>query len=60
MTRIPVSAMVGLFLTGLFLFTAVFADFIARTGADELMVTGSIWDHEKRKRSFEIAAESLG
>ena len=36
------------------------ADFIARTGADELMVTGSIWDHEKRKRSFEIAAESIG
>lgn len=36
------------------------ADFIARTGADELMVTGSIWDHEKRKRSFEIAAQSIG
>ncbi len=36
------------------------ADFIARTGADELMVTGSIWDHQKRKRSFEIAAESIG
>ena len=36
------------------------ADFIARTGADELMVTGSIWDHQKRKRSFEIAAASIG
>jgi luciferase family oxidoreductase group 1 len=35
------------------------ADFIARTGADELMVTGSIWDHAKRKRSFEIAAGSI-
>jgi luciferase family oxidoreductase group 1 len=35
------------------------ADFIARTGADELMVTGSIWDHQKRKRSFEIAAASI-
>lgn len=30
------------------------ADFLASTGADEIMVTGSIWDHEKRKRSFEI------
>jgi alkanesulfonate monooxygenase SsuD/methylene tetrahydromethanopterin reductase-like flavin-dependent oxidoreductase (luciferase family) len=36
------------------------AAFAARTGADELMVTGSIWDHAKRKRSFEIAAASIG
>ncbi len=36
------------------------ADFAARTGADELMITGSIWDHRKRKRSFEIAAEAIG
>jgi luciferase family oxidoreductase group 1 len=36
------------------------ADFIAQTGADELMVTGSIWDHQKRLRSFEIAAQSIG
>lgn len=36
------------------------ADFIAQTGAEELMVTGSIWDHQKRLRSFEIAAESIG
>lgn len=35
------------------------ADFAARTGADELMITGSIWDHRKRKRSFEIAAEAI-
>ena len=36
---------------------------IERTGADELMVTANIFDHEKRKRSFEIVAEvhrSLG
>jgi luciferase family oxidoreductase group 1 len=32
-------------------------DFVARTGADELMVTANIFDHEKRKRSFEIVAE---
>jgi luciferase family oxidoreductase group 1 len=31
-------------------------DFIRRTGADELMVTANIFDHGKRKRSFEIVA----
>src|SRR5580704_12328677 len=31
--------------------------FVARTGADELMVTANIFDHEKRKRSFEIVAQ---
>jgi luciferase family oxidoreductase group 1 len=35
-------------------------DFIARTRADELMVTANIFDHEKRKRSFEIVAEVHG
>jgi luciferase family oxidoreductase group 1 len=30
--------------------------FIARTGADELMVTSQIYDHAARVRSFEIAA----
>jgi luciferase family oxidoreductase group 1 len=33
------------------------ADFAARTGADELMVTSSIHDHEARKRSYAITAE---
>ena len=33
------------------------AAFIKRTGADELMVTGSIFDHRARLRSFEIIAE---
>ena len=28
-----------------------------RTGADELMVTANIFDHDKRKRSFEIVAD---
>ena len=32
------------------------AAFVARTGADELMVTANIFDHGKRKRSFEIVA----
>jgi luciferase family oxidoreductase group 1 len=31
--------------------------FVASTGADELMVTAQIFDHEARKRSFEILAE---
>jgi len=31
--------------------------FVARTGADELMVTANIFDHAKRKRSFEIVAQ---
>jgi luciferase family oxidoreductase group 1 len=35
-------------------------DFIARAGADELMVTANIFDHEKRKRSFAIVAEAHG
>jgi len=36
------------------------AEFIERTGADELMVTGSVWDHQKRLRSYEIAAAVIG
>jgi luciferase family oxidoreductase group 1 len=32
--------------------------FIARTGADELMVTASIFDHAARVRSFEITANA--
>ncbi len=34
--------------------------FVARTGADELMVTANIFDHQKRKRSFAIVAEMAG
>jgi luciferase family oxidoreductase group 1 len=36
------------------------ADFVRRTGADELMVTANIFDHDKRKRSFAIVAEVAG
>jgi luciferase family oxidoreductase group 1 len=31
--------------------------FIARTGADELMVTAQVFDHAARKRSYQILAE---
>ena len=36
------------------------ADFAARTGADELMVTAQIHDHAARRRSFEILATVHG
>jgi luciferase family oxidoreductase group 1 len=36
------------------------ADFIARTGANELMVTANIHDHEKRKASFALVAAAHG
>lgn len=35
-------------------------DFIGRTGADELMVTAQIFDHQARRRSFAILAEAHG
>jgi luciferase family oxidoreductase group 1 len=34
--------------------------FVARTGADELMITSQIFDHQARLRSFEILAEAIG
>ena len=34
--------------------------FVARTGADELMATAQIHDHDARLRSFELAIEALG
>jgi len=33
--------------------------FLDRTAVDEVIVTGQIYDHESRKRSFEIASEAL-
>jgi hypothetical protein len=32
--------------------------FIERTGADELMITCQMFDHEARLRSYEIAADA--
>ena len=34
--------------------------FAARTGADELMVTAQIFDHDARLRSYQITAEAIG
>jgi luciferase family oxidoreductase group 1 len=33
-------------------------EFVARTGADELMIASSIFDHEARLHSYEIAAQA--
>ncbi|MFD1197208.1 LLM class flavin-dependent oxidoreductase [Brucella gallinifaecis] len=34
-------------------------EFAQRTGADELMITGMIYDHQKRLRSYEIVSNSM-
>jgi luciferase family oxidoreductase group 1 len=34
-------------------------DFVARTGADELMITSHIYDHSARVRSIELSAEAV-
>ena len=34
-------------------------DFIARTGADELMITSQMFDHAARKRSYELTAGAI-
>ena len=36
---------------------AAITEFIARTGADELMIASSIFDHQARLRSYEILAQ---
>ena len=33
--------------------------FVSRTGADELMVNGAVFDHEARVRSYELLAERV-
>ncbi|PWL17878.1 alkane 1-monooxygenase [Falsochrobactrum shanghaiense] len=35
------------------------SEFAERTGADELMITGMIHDHQKRLRSYEIVSNSI-
>jgi alkanesulfonate monooxygenase SsuD/methylene tetrahydromethanopterin reductase-like flavin-dependent oxidoreductase (luciferase family) len=34
-------------------------DFLERTGADELIVTAQIHDHQARRRSYELLAEAV-
>jgi alkanesulfonate monooxygenase SsuD/methylene tetrahydromethanopterin reductase-like flavin-dependent oxidoreductase (luciferase family) len=33
--------------------------FAGRTGADELMITSQIFDHQARLRSYEIVAQAM-
>jgi alkanesulfonate monooxygenase SsuD/methylene tetrahydromethanopterin reductase-like flavin-dependent oxidoreductase (luciferase family) len=35
------------------------SDFVARTGADELMIASQVFDHAARLRCFEIARAEL-
>ena len=35
------------------------AAFVERTGVDEVMIVSSIYDHDARKRSLEIAADAM-
>ena len=39
--------------------TSAIEAFVARTKADELMLTAHVYDHAKRLRSFEIIAETF-
>ena len=39
---------------------AAIESFVERTGADELMITSQIFDHEARLRSYEIVADCFG
>ena len=34
-------------------------DFVARTGADELMITSQMFDHAARKLSYVLAAQAM-
>jgi alkanesulfonate monooxygenase SsuD/methylene tetrahydromethanopterin reductase-like flavin-dependent oxidoreductase (luciferase family) len=36
------------------------AEFVARTGADEVIVASAIYDHAARLRSYELLAEIAG
>jgi len=35
------------------------ADFVARTGADELMITSQVFDHAARLRSYELTWQAV-
>lgn len=56
MSRIPLSALIGLFMTGLFFLTAIFADFIAPYGMTEIV--GDVWEPASDK--FWLGTDSIG
>ena len=55
-TRIPISALIGLFLTGSFLFVAIFAPLIAPYGMAEIV--GDVWEPFSSK--FWLGTDNLG
>jgi peptide/nickel transport system permease protein len=57
MSRIPISALIGLFLTALFFLVAIFADFLAPYGMAEV-VSHSIWDPMSREHL--LGTDALG
>ena len=54
--RIPIPALIGLILTALFLFAAMFAPFIAPYGLGEIV--GSVW--EPSSSQFWLGTDNLG
>lgn len=54
--RIPLSALIGLFLTGVFIFVAVFAPWITPYGAAEIV--GDVWESSSSK--FWLGTDNLG
>ena len=56
MSRIPVSALIGLFVTGAFFFVAIFAQWIAPYRMDELV--GGVWDPMSRTNL--LGTDSIG
>lgn len=56
MRRIPLSALIGLTLTGLFLFSAVFANWIAPYGMAE--VVGDVWEPPSAR--FLLGTDNIG
>lgn len=56
MSRIPLSALIGLFVTGLFFFVAIFAQWIAPYGMAEIV--GDVWDPPSSQ--YLLGTDTLG
>ncbi|MBS0564882.1 MAG: ABC transporter permease [Proteobacteria bacterium] len=58
MMRIPVSALIGLFLTGAFFFVAIFAQWVAPYGMSEIVPGADAWMPPSRE--FWLGTDTLG
>ena len=56
MRRIPISALIGLVLTGCFFFVAIFADFLAPYGVGEIV--GDVWEPSSSR--FLLGTDNIG